>query len=91
MALLKRKRSKQNPQEREALRARLRALEEQREDRLASLGATAAEMHRRESLDPAALREPAAEIAALEDEIKLVRRGLDEGVSPEELDQPDED
>ena len=85
MALLKRKRGKQSDEERERLRGRLQELEQQREERLATLGGLAVDMYRRKALAADPLFKPAAEIVALEDEMNLVRRGLDEGLSAEEL------
>jgi hypothetical protein len=91
MALLRRKRGRQSPEDREQLRRRLQDLEEQREERLAALGGLAADLHRRNAIDAAALSEPAAAIVALEDEMELVRRGLDEGLSEEQLKELAED
>jgi hypothetical protein len=88
MALLRRKRSQQSAEEREELSRRLRELEQLREERLAALGGLAVGMHRRSAVDADALFKPASEIVAVEDEIKLVRRGLDEGLSPEQLQKP---
>lgn len=85
MALLRRKRGGQSAAEREQLQQRLRELEQQREERLVALGSLAVEMHRRAAVEADALFEPAAGIVALEDEVKLVRRGLDEGLSPQQL------
>ena len=85
MAPLKRNRGKQSAEEREEVRQHLQDLETLREERLAALGSLAVEMHRRGPVDPDALFKPAAKIVAIEEEVKLVRRGLDEGLSLKQL------
>ena len=87
MALLRRNRGNQSDEEREELRRRLQELEQLREERLAALGGLAVEMHRRGAVDADALFKPAAGIVALEDEMKLVRRGLDERLSRQQLEE----
>jgi len=74
-------------QERGQLRRHLRELEEMREERLRELGGLALEMHKRKGLDRDLLWKPAAEIAAIDDEAQLVRKGLDEGLTLAELEQ----
>lgn len=87
MALLRRKRERPRAEEHEELSGRLRDLERQREERLVELGGLAADLHRSGAVDPGPLSEPAAAVVALETEMKLVRRGLDEGLSFEQLKQ----
>ncbi len=78
---------KQTPRERAQLRHHLRELDEQRDSRLLDLGGLALEMHRRDRFDADMLDAKAAEVAAVEDEAKLVRRGLDEGLPLERLEE----
>jgi hypothetical protein len=86
MALL-RKRGRLSAEDREELTARLRDLERRREEHLIELGGLAADLHRSGAVDPGPLSEPAAAVAALEAEMNLVRRGLDEGLSAEQLNE----
>ncbi len=78
---------KQTPRERAQLRHHLRELDEQRDSRLLDLGGLALEMHQRDRFDADLLDAKAAEVAAVEDEAKLVRRGLDEGLPLERLEE----
>ena len=78
---------RQGLRERSRLRRHLRELEELREARLRDLGGLALEMHREEKLDRDLLWEPAAEIATIDDEAQLVRRGLDEGLTLAQLEE----
>ena len=81
------KRDRQGRRERSRLRRHLRELEQLREARLRDLGGLALEMHRHEKVDRNLLWEPAAEIADIDDEAQLVRRGLDEGLTLEQLEE----
>jgi hypothetical protein len=81
VALLRGKAERQGMRERGRLRRHLRELEDLREERLRDLGGLALEMHRREKIERSLLWKPAAEIAAIDDEAQLVRKGLDEGLS----------
>jgi hypothetical protein len=74
---------RQGRQERE----HLRELEDLREERLRELGGLALEMHTRKGVDRDLLWKPAAEIAAIDDEAQLVRRGLDERLTLAELEE----
>ena len=87
MGLFDREGSKQTARERGQLRRHLRELEEAREERLRDLGGLALEMYKRDRFEGKLLWSKAAEIAALDDEAKLVRRGLDEGMTVEQLDE----
>lgn len=87
MALLRRKGESQSMRERGQLRRHLRELEELREERLRDLGGLALEMHAHDRVDRELLWRPAAEIAAIDDEAKLVRRGLDEGLTLAQLEE----
>ena len=73
--------------ERGQLRRHLRELEELREERLRDLGGLTLEMHRGEKLDRSLLWKPAAEIAAIDDEAQLVRKGLEEGLTLAQLEE----
>ena len=85
MGLLDREGSRQTARERGQLRRHLRELDELREDRLRELGGLSLEMYKRDRFEGQLLWSKAAEIAAIDDEAKLVRRGLDEGLTLEEL------
>lgn len=85
MGLLDREGSRQTARERGQLRRHLRELDELREDRLRELGGLALEMYKRDRFEGKMLWSKAAEIAAIDDEAKLVRRGLDEGLTLEQL------
>ena len=87
MALLGGKPGRQGSRERGRLRRHLRELEELREEHLRRLGGLAIDMHRSGKLDREGLWEPAAEIAAIDDEAQLVRRGLDEGLTLSQLEE----
>jgi hypothetical protein len=67
------------------LRRRLREIEEQREERIRDLGGLTLEMHKHDRLEPGLLSDKAAEIENLDQEAKLLRRGLDEGLTSGEL------
>jgi hypothetical protein len=85
MRLLNRNGSAQTAKERGQLRRRLRQLDEQREGRLRDLGGLTLEMYKHDRFERQLLSQKSAEIAALDDEAKLVRRGLDEGLTVGEL------
>ena len=85
MGLLNRSGEKQTLRERGELRRHLDDLGDLREEKLRELGGIADGMHLGEGFDRAALFSAAAEIAALDDEAKLVRRGLDEGLTLAQL------
>jgi hypothetical protein len=87
MGLLSRSRGDQTRDEREQLRNHLEELDGLRERGLLELGGMALEMHSRDRLAGRALWEKAAEIAAIEDEAGLVRRGLDERLSVRQLEE----
>jgi len=87
MGLLNRDDSGQTVRERGELRSHLRELEELREERLRDLGGVALEMYKRDRFVGKLLWTRAAEIAAIDDEAKLVRRGLDEGLTLEQLEE----
>jgi hypothetical protein len=74
------------PPPRELKRER-KALLEVREDRLRDLGGLALEMYKRDSFEGKLLWGKAAEVAAIDDETKLVKRGLEEGLTLEQLEQ----
>jgi hypothetical protein len=67
------------------MRRHLRGLEAQREQSLSDLGGLALEMYRRDRFDSKLLWKKAAELAAVDDEIRLVQRGLEERRSVAEL------
>jgi hypothetical protein len=85
MGLLNRSGEKQTLRERGELRRHLDDLGTLREEKLGELGGIAVGMHRGGELDRKALWAAAAEIAAIDDEVKLVRRGLDEGLTLAQL------
>ena len=85
MGLLNRSGEKQTLRERGELRRHLDDLGDLREQKLRELGGVAVGMHRGNELDRNALWTAAAEIAAIDDEAKLVRRGLDEGLTLAQL------
>jgi hypothetical protein len=85
MGLLSRGDSGQTRGEREQLRGHLKQLEELREERLLDLGRLALEMHKKDRISGERLWGAAAEVAAIEDEAALVRRGLEEGLTLEQL------
>jgi hypothetical protein len=81
--------ARQSARERGRLRRRLREITEQREEGIRDLGGLALEMHKRDRFESGLLAEKAAEIVALEEEAKLLRRALDEGLTSGELDALD--
>jgi hypothetical protein len=85
MGLLDRDGSRQTARERGRLRRHMRELDELRDERLRDLGGLALEMYKRDRFEGKLLWSKAAEIAAIDDEAKLVRRGIDEGLSMEQL------
>jgi hypothetical protein len=78
---------RQTFRERGRLRRHLEELTEAREDGLRDLGGLALEMYRREAFDGRLLWRKAAEVAAIEDEAALVRRGLEEGLTVAQLEE----
>ena len=87
MGLLNRDGSRQSAKERGQLRRHLRELDDLREERLRDLGGLALEMYKRDRFEGRLLWSKAAEIAAVDDEAKLVQRGLDEGLTMDRLEQ----
>ena len=87
MGLLNRSSEKQTLRERGELRRHLDDLGDLREERLRELGGVAVGMHRGNEFDRDALWTAAAAIAAIDDEAKLVRRGLDEGLTLAQLEE----
>jgi hypothetical protein len=85
MGLLNRNGEKQTLRERGELRRHLDDLGDLREEKLRELGGIAVGMHRGEGFDRDTLWTAAAAIAAVDDEVKLVRRGLDEGLTLAQL------
>jgi hypothetical protein len=85
MGLLNRSGEKQTLRERGELRRHLDDLGDLREEKLKELGGIAVGMHRGGGFDRDALFSAAAAIAAIDDEAKLVRRGLDEGLTLAQL------
>jgi hypothetical protein len=85
MGLLNRSGEKQTLRERGELRRHLDDLGDLREAKLQELGGIAIGMHRGGGFDRDALWAAAAAIAAIDDEAKLVRRGLDEGLTLAQL------
>lgn len=69
------------------MRRHLIALDEQREANLRDLGGLALEMFRRDNVNERLLWNKAAEVAAVDDEIRLIKRGLEERRTVAELDQ----
>jgi DNA-binding winged helix-turn-helix (wHTH) protein len=78
MGLLKRQRSSASARERGQMRRRLREIEDERHRLLNELGGLALEMHRRERFEQHLLDERAVEIEALDQEARLLRRGLEQ-------------
>jgi hypothetical protein len=85
VGLLDRDGKRQSVRERGQLRRHMRELDDLRDERLRDLGGLALEMYKRDRFEGQLLWSNAAEIAAIDDEAKLVRRGLDEGLSMEQL------
>jgi hypothetical protein len=81
------KKSGQTARERQMMRRHLIALDERRESSLRDLGGLALEMFRRDNVNERLLWNKAAEVAAVDDEIRLIKRGLEERRTVEELDQ----
>jgi len=76
---------RQTRRERVQLRRRLHDLELLLDVRLADLGALAAEMHRRNRIDVETLWAQAGDVATIEDEVALIRRGIDERLTSDQL------
>jgi hypothetical protein len=87
MGLLNRSGEKQTLRERGELRRHLDDLGDLREEKLRELGGIAVGMHRGGGFDRDALWEAASAIAAIDDEARLVRRGLDEGLTLAQLEE----
>lgn len=87
MSFLSRAGTKQTARERGQLRRHLQELEDLREEHLRELGGTTLEMYQRNRFEGKRLWAVAAKVAAIEDEARLVRRGIDEGLTLEELEQ----
>lgn len=87
MGLLDRNGSRQTVRERGRLRRQMRELDELREEGLRDLGGLALEMYKRDRFEGRLLWAKAAEIAAIDEEAKLVRRGLDESLTMEQLEE----
>ena len=87
MGLLNRSGEKQTLRERGELRRHLDDLDDLREEKLRELGGIAVGMHRGDGCDRDALWEAASAIAAIDDEARLVRRGLDEGLTLAQLEE----
>lgn len=87
MGLLNRESKSQSRREREQLRRHLHELGELREEGLLDLGGIVVEMHRRDRIAGKLLWSKAAEIDAIDYEAKLVQRGIDEGLSLEQLEE----
>ena len=81
MGLLDQKGGGQTVKERGKLRRHLQELEELREQRLRDLGGLALEMYKRDSFEGKLLWAKAAEVAAVNEETKLVKRGLEDGLT----------
>jgi len=76
---------RQTRRERVQLRRRLHDLEMLFDVRLGDLGALAAEMHRRNRIDVDTLWAQAGDVVAIEDEVALTRRGIEERLTSEQL------
>ena len=87
MGLLNRSGEKQTLRERGELRRHLDDLDDLREEKLRELGGIAVGMHQGDGFDRDALWEAASAIAAIDDEARLVRRGLDEGLNLAQLEE----
>ncbi len=87
MGLLNRDEAKQSLKERGELRRHLRDLDDVREEKLRDLGGLALEMYTRDRFEGDLLWSKAAEIAAVDDDAKLVRRGLEEGLTLKDLEE----
>lgn len=86
MALRKKKKG-QSKRERAQLQAHLDELMALRDERLSELGALAGEMQKRDELTEEPLWSRAAELTAIDAEVKLVLRGLEEGLTLDELEE----
>ena len=87
MALRRDRGPRQTGRERKQLRGHLRELDELRDAGLVDLGGLALEMHRQDRFDDGLLGAKAAEVVLIEDESGLVRRGLDERLTLEQLEE----
>jgi len=76
---------RQSRRERVELRRRLHELDGVLDQRLRDLGGLAAEMHRRNRIEADVLWAQAAQVAAVEDEAALVRRGIEERLPLDQL------
>jgi hypothetical protein len=85
MGLLDQRGSGQTVKERGKLRRHLHELEDLREQRLRDLGGLALEMYKRDSFEGKLLWAKAAEVAAVDEETKLVKRGLEDGLTLDQL------
>lgn len=84
---MSRDQQRQSRQDRSQLRRHLRELDEARDESLLALGSLALDMHRRDRFDAGLLEAKAAEVEAVEEEVGLVRRGLDEKLSLVQLEE----
>lgn len=84
---LRKKKTGQSKRERAQLETHLDELMALRDDRLRNLGALAGEMQRRGALTEEPLWSRAAELTAIDAEVKLVLRGLEEGLTLDELEE----
>jgi len=75
----------QSGRERRAMRDHLDELDEMRRTRLAELGKTTGEMASVGKFDHARLSEQAAEVVKIDREADLIARGLEEGLTLQEL------
>jgi hypothetical protein len=87
MGILGQRGGGQTMRDRGRLRQHLHELEDLREQRLRDLGGLALEMYKRDRFEGKLLWSKAAEVAAIDDETKLVKRGLEEGLNLEQLGQ----
>ena len=83
--LFGKRRSGPSARERGLMRQHLRGLEENREESLRDLGGLALEMYRQDRFDSRLLWTKAAEVSAVDDEIRLIQRGLEEDRTVAEL------
>lgn len=81
------KKSGQSKRERGQLQTHLDELVALRDERLQKLGALAGAMQQRGRFSEAALWTRASELTAIDAEVKLVLRGLDEELTLEELEE----
>lgn len=78
---------RQTRSERAEFRRHLDELEGRREERLRDLGGLAVEMYKRDRFRAELLWAQAAEVAGIDDEARLVRRGIDERLTREQLEE----